>query len=76
MIYDSLSPPISVFKNASRNFPGLEFTLVYFEPGLAFAGKLFVAMERLISGGLWSENPRYEEIAMNYFGWDFSDDEL
>lgn len=71
------SPPISVFKNASRNFPGLEFTLVYFEPGLAFAGKAICSNGKIdFQEDYGPENPRYREIAMNYFGWDFSDGEL
>jgi len=47
------SPPIAWIENIMKDFPGLQFTLEYDEPGVGFGGRLLAQYDRLWDDDHW-----------------------
>ena len=72
-------PPIAWVECVAQQFPNLEFTLEYFEPGMAFAGRLVSHGEDIMQDQYdWSQDPEgYKKFVAEDLedGWDYFEDE-
>jgi hypothetical protein len=59
-------PPIELFENIAKDFPGIQFNLAYYEPGMCFAGHF------IVEDGEETTHDQYQSMAdINWFVEDF-----
>ena len=54
------APPIAWIQNIMKDYPGLQFTLEYDEPGMCFGGRLFAQHEKVFEDNHWELDPASE----------------
>lgn len=63
-------PPIELFENITKNFPGITFSLAYYEEGMQFAGHIKILDGEVIHKES-HEGKAFAQFVYDYFGDDF-----
>lgn len=66
-------PPLELFQNISPKFPGVTFEISYYEPGMAFAGRMYICDGAVQSHDEYNERESYTSFVYEEFGMDYSD---